>query len=166
MEAFPFSQSEWQKVEDASHLLVNATLENDTVLKASYFAELLAVLDELRRRHGDHPTLLETAADFCDDPSLRVDTYRSAIKLAEANNLPTLSIRISLAEVLLKEFRDASQAAGELAACESELAANADESVIREWSGLMKQCGREMEHQCPGLANPNNLGRKGDKSNY
>ena len=68
--------------------------------------------------------------------------------------------RISLAEVLLKEFRDASQAAGELAACESELAANADESVIREWSGLMKQCGREMEHQCPGLANPNNLGEK------
>lgn len=68
MQAFPFSQLEWQKVQDAVHYLVNASLMDDSVLTESLFTDLLAVLDELQTRYGDHPILQETAADFCDDP--------------------------------------------------------------------------------------------------
>lgn len=66
--------------------------------------------------------------------------YRSAVKLAETNNLPTYTIRISLAGVLLHDFLDPKQAARELAACESELAAHADEDEKHQWSELMNQC--------------------------
>jgi hypothetical protein len=71
MEIFPFTQADWQPVQDASAALVNATLAEDAVLQASQFAELEAVLKELRERYGDHPILLETEANFLDDPSLQ-----------------------------------------------------------------------------------------------
>lgn len=145
MDVFPFSQLEWQEINDIAHSLVNATFANDSVLQASLYEELLAVLDKLRGLHGDHPILRETAADFCDDPLLQVDMYRSAIWLAETNELPTLTIRISLASVLLEDFHDSTQAAHELAACESELATQADESQMGEWTELMRQCARKEE---------------------
>lgn len=141
MEAFPFSKADWQKVQDVSHSIVNATLADDSVLQESLFAELSDVLNGLRLRYGEHPVLLETEADFCDDLHLQVELYRSAITLAETHRLPTFTIRISLADVLLHQLHDAKQAARELAVCESELAAHADESEKREWSRLLEQCG-------------------------
>jgi len=84
MKAFPFDPLEWQKVGDVAHSLVNASLADDSILHASLFAELLGVLEGLRQRYGEHPVLLETAADFCDDLVPQLDLYRSAIRLAEA----------------------------------------------------------------------------------
>ena len=140
MEAFPFSQSEWQKVQSVSCSIVNASAMNDDVLMDSSFAELVIILDELRERHGNHPILLETRADFCGDPLLKLDLYRSAIHLAEDNNLQTFTIRLSLAEVLLERFNDRVQAARELSACESEIITKADDSERQTWAELIKQC--------------------------
>jgi hypothetical protein len=140
MDDFPFKQADWQRVDDVSTDVTNAALADDAVLRASQFAELVAVLEELRERYGDHPILLETEADFLDEPSLRVDLYRSAIRLAEQNALPTFTIRIALARVLLDEFADPKQAEKELAACHSELSRYADEYEKNEWCELMSKC--------------------------
>ena len=142
METFPFSRFEWQQVKDVTHSIVNATLVNDVVLQVSLFQQLTALLETLRDRYGEHPILLETTADFCDDHSLQLDLYRRAIRLAEGHNLPTLSIRISLASVLLQDFHDQSEAARELLACESEVATWGDKSQKREWCQLLRLSGR------------------------
>ncbi len=144
MEAFPFNRFEWQEVKDLSHSIVNATLFDDVVLQASLFQQLTSLLERLRKHYGEHPILLETAADFCDDHSLQLDMYRRAIRLAEAHNLPTLTIRLSLANVLLQDFHDQSEAARELLACESEVKTAGDKPQEREWCELMRQC-------CEGL---------------
>ena len=141
MQPFPFRESEWQRIQNASCSLVKATLENDSVLRASLLAELMAVLEEIRQEHGEHPILLETAADFCDDPVSQLDLYRSAIRLAEASNLPTLTIRLSLASLLLEDFDDPRQAAKELKACKSEVTTDGDVAQRQEWSELMGRCG-------------------------
>jgi hypothetical protein len=145
MESFPFSQTEWQRVLDISLSIVNATLINDAVLMASLFEDLLIVLDDLRNRHGDHPILLETEADFCDDPSKQLDLYRSAIQLAQKYDLPTFTIRISLAGVLLQFFHDPLQAINELEACKMEMTKTADESETKEWHDLMAQCKKRLK---------------------
>jgi hypothetical protein len=140
VKAFPFSKQEWQKVGDVSLALVNATLSGDNVFRASLYVELVAVLDELRMLHGEHPVLLETEADFCDDETTQLEKYRSAVQLAEVNYLPTLSIRLSLARLLLTDFKDPSQAKFELKSCELEANVTADKSELREWSELMEEC--------------------------
>lgn len=145
MDDFPFTQADWQRVQDATLAVTNATLADDAVLRASHFAELVAVLKELRERYGDHPILRETEADFLDEPSLQQDVYRLAIRSAEQNALPTLSIRIALARVLLEDFAEPKQAARELAACRSELSSNADESGKKEWYELMSKCEQRLQ---------------------
>jgi hypothetical protein len=143
MDAFPFSESDWQRVKQVTLALLNASLIDDARLEASLFSELLRVLDELRAQYGDHPVLRETEADFLEDPAGRVDAYRTAIRVAEEHHLPTLSIRVSLARVLLENFTDPIRAKSELAACRSELSANADRGEMQEWSELMTECLRQ-----------------------
>jgi hypothetical protein len=142
MEIFPFTAAEWQRVQHVSLAVTNADLAEDAVLYESHFAELLAVLNELRDRYGQHPILLETEADFLDNPPRQVDLYRRAIRLAERHGLPTFSIRISLARLLLEEFANGKEAEKELSACECELYVLADESEKREWFELLCEARR------------------------
>jgi hypothetical protein len=99
--AFPFTNAEWDVVQRAALPLVNATFAEDDVLRASCFSELKEVLGELRSRHGNHPVLLETEADFTEDDAERAAIYRKAITIATEHELPTLTIRLSLARELL-----------------------------------------------------------------
>jgi hypothetical protein len=90
-------------------------------------------VDDLRARHGDHPVLLETAADYTADLPERAALYRRAVELAGAHGLPTLSIRLSFAPVLV-ELGDAVAALEELRACGGEAAggsADAREQWVR-----------------------------------
>lgn len=134
MEAFPFTETEWQGVMDAALPVVNASLAEDAGLHASHLAKLLDVIDRLRERYGDHPALLETEADFTDDREARIALYRRAIDIATRHGLSTRSIRLSLARVYLDSGRPG-LAAAELAACEPEMA-DADEGEQAEWSTL------------------------------
>jgi hypothetical protein len=140
MEEFPFSEVEWQRVQEASHSVVNATLADDAVLRSALLVELLAILAELRAVHGDHPVLLETEADFLDDPSSRVAVYRDAIRLAQRHALPTISIRLSLARTLLEDLRDPRNALAVLSACQGELHDGADEADKADWNRLVTEC--------------------------
>ena len=134
MKAFPFTRSEWKSVSDASFPILNATLSNDTAVRDSYFIELQEVLATLRVRYGDHPVLLETEADFSDDDSERLSLYQRAVALAEENQLPTLSIRLSLIRLLIDGGNHAS-ALQELGACEVEVA-RADSDEASDWARL------------------------------
>jgi hypothetical protein len=140
MNPFPFNAEEWQRVSQISLAVTNATLADDDVLRASQFVELQAVLAELRAVHGEHPVLIETEADFEDDPSRQLELYRAALGLSEEHPLPTLSIRISLAGLLLGDFGDAEAAAQELSACQAELDKHGDDRDRAEWLRLLDCC--------------------------
>jgi hypothetical protein len=134
VEAFPFTDAEWDGVKEAALPLVNATFAEDDALRASCFTELREVLGELRAWHGDHPVLLETEADFTEDDAEQVALYRRAASIATAHGLPTLSIRLSLARVLL-DAAEPGAALAELLACEGELVGG-DESERSSWAEL------------------------------
>jgi hypothetical protein len=54
---FPFSASEWHRVQQATTKVLNATLANDAVLCTAQFVELSFLLAELRNKYGEHPIL-------------------------------------------------------------------------------------------------------------
>lgn len=141
MDGFPFSTGDWSRVRDAARNLLNATLAGDAVLRASRFEQLRLVLAELRALYGDHPALLETEADFSDDPAERRELYEAAVRQASQADLVTYSARMALARLLLDEFDEPDRAARELMACEPEMATHADEAERREWSELVARCG-------------------------
>lgn len=116
MDEFPFSREDWDRVRDSSLGLVNATMPEREEL---HRVRLFAVLDELEAVYGEHPVLTETRADFSDLDEESIRLYRRAIDLAEANDLPTCSIRLSLASALL-DAGDAAAAVVQLEACEGE----------------------------------------------
>lgn len=140
MDPFPFSDDEWDRVKEASRAVVNATLADDLVVRASHFIVLQIVLDELRLQHGEHPVLLETEADFEDEPLRRFHLYRCAIQLAERNRLPTYTIRISLARLLLEDFNDMESAENELESCRDEIVVTGDDAERNEWWDLLQLC--------------------------
>jgi hypothetical protein len=142
MDAFPFTDEDWSRVSEAARAVVNATFAEDVVLHASLSKELLSVLSELRQKYGKHPAILETEADFTDDPAERIALYEQAKQAAQAGGLVSYSIRISLARVLLEEVEDAGRALQEWLACRDEVAACADESERREWKELQGECAR------------------------
>ena len=57
---------------------------------------------------------------------------------------PTYSIRISLAWLLLDDFKDPIEAKHELTACEPELAQHADDWEREEWSELVSECEKRL----------------------
>lgn len=144
MEAFPFTYEEWQGVSEASRAVVNAHFARDTVLHTSLLVEFHNVLCELRGKHGEHPLLLETQADFTMEPSERIPLYAKAAHLAIENGLLSYTIRLSLASVLLEDMDDADRALQELLACRDEVTAHADKWEQREWRELLKACEERM----------------------
>lgn len=131
MEAFPFTDAEWDPLKPVATSVLNASLAGDDALAASFRLEMLELLDRLRERHGDHPVLLETAADYTEEDADRVPLYRRAAELADANRLPTLSIRRALALTLLT-LGDVPAALEEMRACGGE-AARASEDERSDW---------------------------------
>jgi hypothetical protein len=143
MDGFPFSRDDWSRVRDAALAVVNAVMAADDALRASQFEELQRVLAELRVKYGDHPVLLETEADFSDDPNEQQVLYQAAVRQACWDGLATYSARMALALVLLENFEQPDQALAELLACEPELATQADEAERREWAKLIARCGKQ-----------------------
>ena len=140
MEAFPFSQSEWSRVSDLANVLTNAAHADDRVLHQVYFIELQEQLALLAEHYGEHPTLIETEADFTHVAVERVELYEKAKRFAIQNQLPTLTIRISLARVLLGDFQQPAKARIELLACEHELVPYGDEYYSKEWLATLAAC--------------------------
>jgi hypothetical protein len=140
MEAFPFTKEEWASIMEVTHAIVNASAAEDDVLQASCFEELRCVLAALQDKYGAHPILLETEADFADEPSECVALYEQAKQGALAGGLRTYTIRISMARVLVEEMGDRARALEELLACREEVMAYADDFERGEWQDLHDKC--------------------------
>jgi hypothetical protein len=137
---FPFSESEWDRVNKAAAAVTNATLQDDDVLAASKLVELQLLLASLRDVHGEHPILLETEADFLNDPAERRELYLQAIDGALHGKIPTYTIRISLAALLLDSFVDCDAARNELMACKVEVMELGDSGEQLQWNQLLQMC--------------------------
>ena len=140
MTQFPFTTFEWTRLSGVARAVVNATLAGDDVLHSASIRELYTTLSELRDKHGSHPILLETEADYTDDPTERIVLYERAARTAEEHRLQTHTIRIALARVLLNDVGQPGRAARELDACFHETLAQGDESERKEWRELRTEC--------------------------
>ena len=138
MDAWPFSEEDWESVEDAVVDLVNASGEEDDEVIAANLKNVFDLLEALAIKYGPHPVLYETKADILPNPAERVELYRQAIRLAESNALQTLTIRLSLAEVLIEDLGDFAEAKKELEACKGELT----EEDLDEWQTLTEKANR------------------------
>lgn len=140
MDEFPFTDAEWADVQDAAREIVNAAAADDVAGRAARFADLRGVLARLRGLYGEHPILLETEADFTDDAARAAGLYRQAEELAVAHHLPALSIRLSLARLLVEELGQVTLARDTLNACQNDLPTAREEDCVT-WSELFVQCG-------------------------
>ncbi len=136
MEAFPFTDAEWDPLKPVAESVLVASRAGDDTLAASHRLQMLELLDGLRERYGDHPVLLETAADYTEDKAAAVPLYRQAAEVAGANGLPTLSIRTALAFALMT-ISDPAAALEELRTCGGE-AATGSEDERKHWLGLLR----------------------------
>ena len=118
--------------------LVNASEEEDDEVIAANLKNVFDLLEALAIKYGPHPVLYETKADILPNPAERVELYRQAIRLAESNALQTLTIRLSLAEVLIEDLLDFAAARKELEACKGELT----EEDLDEWQTLTEKANR------------------------
>ena len=138
MEAWPFSAEDWQVVEEAVIALVNASADETDEVIAAKLKDVFDLLEALAIKYGPHPVLYETKADILPNPAERVELYRQAIRLAESNALQTLTIRLSLADVLMEDLGDFAAARQELEACKGELTADDRD----EWQALSEKAKR------------------------
>lgn len=133
MVAIPFTEAEWDAIKGAALRVVNASLAEDphgvprpTRDSSTSWAS--------RARYGYHPVQLETQADFADDNAEGIALYRRAAAVAEANGLPALNIRLSLAGLLL-EAGGGWAAGAEPLACKEE-ATKGDDFDQASWVDL------------------------------
>lgn len=142
MQEFPFSNEDWDQVCELTRQVCNATLQDDWVLRASYFEELKHYLAEMQSRYGEHPILWETEADFLLDADEQIYLYQQAKNLALRHGLPTYTIRIALARVLIEDCSELAAGHRELVDCQREVEERGDEHEQRSWKQLLAKCER------------------------
>ena len=141
MDRFPFTKREWKAVRAAASAVAEASGPSQRSVR---FAELKAALEALKGTYGDHPVLLETEADFTPEPASAAKLYRAAELYAAANELPTLTIRLSLARVLVEELNQPREARAALLACRDELP-DASVADCGAWTTLLSECDRKSQ---------------------
>jgi len=144
----PLTSAELHAVRRAARAVARAAKAGDPDRRATRFADLQSLLAEVRERRGDHPVLWELEADFTADPAIAADLYRRAEKAASGALLPTLSIRLSLARLLLKELGHPGEARTALLACAGELS-DASEKQSAAWAELLATCEERMDTPTP-----------------
>jgi hypothetical protein len=139
MKAWPFSEDDWESVQETVFDLVNISNEEDGELIAVKIKDVLDLLEALAIKYGPHPVLFETKADIMTNAVERVELYRQAINLAEQESLPTTTVRLSLAEVLIEDLGDNDAAKKELELCKEELT---EEDDLEEWKSLTERANQ------------------------
>ena len=77
---------DWDKVHELACEVGNATLGDDEVLSESRNEELLATLNELRIKYGEHPSILGTLGDFTENTEEKMALYSRALERAKELN--------------------------------------------------------------------------------
>jgi hypothetical protein len=144
MDELALTDDEWDAIHWAARGVTAATEAGDAVGRATRYADLRAILSQLRDRHGDHPKLFEMEADFTLDVREAADLYVLAERAAVERGLPTITIRLSLAKLLLEEMKRPIAARATLVACQEELPMATD-AQCAIWAALLAACPAEPE---------------------
>jgi hypothetical protein len=142
MAEFTLAAEEVDAIQWAAGAVTAAAQAGDPDRRAARFADLRAILAELRARHGNQPVLLETEADFTLDPLAAADLYVLAERAAVERSLPTLTTRLSLARLLVEELGRPALAYETLLACQDELPSATDTNCTI-WANLFTRCAPE-----------------------
>ena len=138
MDELALTEDEWDAVHWAARAVTAATEAGDTAGRAARYADLRAILSQLRDRHGNHPKLFEMEADFTLDPREAADLYVLAERAAVERGLPTMTIRLSLAKLLFEEMNRPAAAHQTLLACQEELPM-ANDRQCATWADLFSR---------------------------
>jgi hypothetical protein len=84
------STAEWNRVHAVAVDIVNATGIEDDVLCAYHTERLFDILDELEAIYGRIPSILDTRADYSDDPTVAVTLYEEALSASADPDLTSL----------------------------------------------------------------------------
>jgi hypothetical protein len=101
------STEEWDRVHAAAVDIVNASAIEDEFLCAHHTQRLLDILDELEVTYGRIPSILDTRADYTDDPSVAIALYEEALAATEDPELTSLTLP-SLIRLKIQEYHDES----------------------------------------------------------
>src|SRR5687767_6567156 len=141
-EGFSLTEGEVDAVHWAAAAVSEAAKAGDEPRRKARFADLCSILLELRQRYGTHPLFFELEADFTQNPRDAADLYVWAERTALLHGLPTLSIRLSLARLLIEELGRSALGRETLLACQDELPL-ANERQCAAWNNLLAKCTSE-----------------------
>lgn len=130
-------RAEFEKVLQVTRKIVNAGLMDDSLLARSLYCELEELVHRLIEEWGDRPWLLETLADFHDDPQESHELYARASRLARARGEPCHTIHLSWVRLLLDDLQRPADARQKLLECEDDIRESGDESELREFQELL-----------------------------
>ena len=138
MHKFPFSKDEWDEIVDISCDMVNF-LEREDEDSPELFTKFLDIINKLENKYGRHPVLLETLADFTDEPKVCKKLYTEALEIAKKHGLPSISIRNTFANLLIEDFQDYSMALQILQAGDKEIKKHDDKYNIEQYFKLKRK---------------------------
>jgi hypothetical protein len=101
------STEEWDRVHAIAVDIVNASAMDDGVLCAHHTERLFDLLDQLEAIYGRIPSLLDTRADYTDDPAVAIALYEEALAGTEDPALSILALP-SLIRLKIEECHDES----------------------------------------------------------
>ena len=78
----PITKDAWGRVLEKACDIANAATADDDVLLEVHTARMLELLDEMELEFGMHSKILDTRADYLEDPEQRRDLYLRALALA------------------------------------------------------------------------------------
>lgn len=84
------STEEWDRVHAVAVDIVNASAIEDEVLCAHHTERLFDILDGLEAIYGRVPSILDTRADYTDDPTVAIALYEEALSVSEEPDLTSL----------------------------------------------------------------------------
>ena len=107
MNAWPFEEKDWKNWEAITRRYIDAVFAKDEIVCGSISREMYGMMIKWEKKYGEHPWILEHQADFAQNHRRKRELYERALDLAVKRCRATLTIRLSLAELLLDEFDDA-----------------------------------------------------------
>jgi hypothetical protein len=81
----PISKSAWNRVHEKACDVANAARSDNDPMYEVYREQMLEILDELETEFGAQSRILDTRADYIDDPHERRRLYTRALELARAH---------------------------------------------------------------------------------
>lgn len=94
------TKAAWHRVVEKACDIANATQTDADPMYEVYLEQMLEILDDLEAEFGVHSEILDTRADYLDDPVERRRLYTKALAIARGQK------DLDQVEVVLQSLRD------------------------------------------------------------